>query len=315
VELEEFLVTQRHDIDAQLSRVIPSDSPIEELYDAQWAFIRQGGKRWRPILALLVHQTLGGSTEAVLPFAAAIELVHTPPPPPPPPPPKAINIGDNLLNKAYESATLLGEKGFPAERVLWSVRLLCKATVFLSEGQAMEMNFLNRWDVTEEEYLEMVWKKTGILVSAAVAGGAYLAGADDAIVDRMMEYGRLIGPAFQITDDVLNVAGEYDRYQKEIGGDIGEGKKTMMIIHVLNHASGPEVEKARGILSRARGETTQKDYGYILDLMEKYGSVEHARSVAESRISGAEQRLMCLPQSRERDILRELTRFLVRRDY
>lgn len=333
MNLMDFLESQRSIIDSELAQVIPRDSPIEDLYDVQWEFIGQGGKRWRPILCMLVHRALGGSTENVLPFAAAIELVHNfslihddiedgdrsrrgrptlwvlhgvP---------KAINIGDNLLNKAYESVTKLEEKGVPPWKILWVLRLLCKSTVTLSEGQAMEMGFLDRWDVTEAEYIEMVWKKTGILVSAAVAGGAYLAGADDSIVAEMMDYGKLIGPAFQITDDILNVSGEYDRYQKEIGGDIGEGKKTMMVIHLLEHASEGESERVRTILAKPREETTKADYRLVLDLMKQYGSIEHARKVAEGKISVAKEKLMGLPPSQERDLLLKLTEFLIRRDF
>jgi len=329
----DFLESHRAMIDAEIARVIPKDSPIRNLYDAQWRFIEEGGKRWRPVLCILVHEALGGSAERVLPFAAGMELVHNfslihddiedgdrsrrgkptlwvlygvP---------SAINIGDNLLNKAYECVANLEEKGFSAAMTLRSLRLLCRAMILLSEGQAMEMEFRDRWDVTEAEYMEMVWRKTGILVSTAAAGGAYLAGADESTVQRMAEYGKLIGPAFQITDDVLNLVGEYGKYKKEIWGDIREGKKTLMVIHLLGQLSRGERARVKSILAKPRRLTTRRDCRYVVDLMKEHGSIDYARRVAEEMLSEARSKLLCLPKSAHRDRLEELTDFLVRRDF
>ncbi len=333
MEIGEFLANQKRVVDAEVAHVIPRDSPIKDLYEVQWDFLDRGGKRWRPALCILVHTAMGGEAETVLPFAAGIELVHNfslihddiedgdenrrgrptlwvlhgvP---------KAINIGDSMLNKAYESVARLGETGVTAEKTLWCMRLLATSIAGLSEGQAMEMSFLDRWDVTEDEYIEMVWKKTGTLVSAAVAGGAYLADADESLVSSMMEYGKLIGPAFQITDDVLNLSGDYEKYLKEIGGDIREGKKTLMVIHLLKHSTPEERRRAMEVLGSARGETSNEECEYVFELMRRYGSIDHARKVAEGRISAAKKRLMALPETEERRLLLDLTEFLVKRDY
>jgi len=333
VSLVDFLENQRTIIDAEIARVMPKDSPAQELYTAQKRFIDEGGKRWRPIMCMLVHQALGGTADRVLPFAAGLELVHnfslihddiedgdrsrrgrptvwvvygTA---------KAINIGDSLLNKAYECVGRLEEKGFSAEMTLVSLRMLCRSMILLSEGQAMEMDFRNRWDVSEAEYMEMVWRKTGILVATAAAGGAYLAGAGESIVRGMMDYGKLIGPAFQITDDVLNVAGEYGKYKKEIGGDIREGKKTLMVIHLLRRLPSRQRARVEAILAKPRRRTTREDCRYVADLMKKHGSIGHAREVAEQKLSEAKTKLMVLPESAYRDRLLELTDFLVRRDF
>jgi geranylgeranyl diphosphate synthase type I len=333
VDLRGYLEEQKKVIDAEVAKVLPLDTGVEDLYDIQRQFLEGGGKRWRPTLSMLVHASLGGSAETVLPFAAGVELVHNfslihddiedgdrsrrgkptlwvlhgea----------KAINIGDNMLNKAYEATTNLYDRGVSAEKTLWCIRILCKAAVILSEGQAMEMNFLERWDVTEEEYIEMVWRKTGVLVSSAVAGGAYLADAEDSIVEAMMDYGRLIGPAFQIIDDVLNLSGDYDSYQKEIGGDIREGKKTLMVIHLLQNESESERERTKEILAKPRTKTTREDCRYVLELMDSYESIEYARDIANKRIDGALEKLLSLPDSRERNMLKQLTNFLVNRDY
>ncbi len=333
MKLADLMESQRRVIDSEIARILPVDSPAGEMYRVQRDFISRGGKRWRPILCILVHQALGGKADAVLPFAAGVEMVHNfslihddiedgdrsrrgnPTTWVDQGVPKAINIGDNLLNKAYESVAGLEERGFSAEQTLWCVRLLCRSMVLLSEGQAMEMEFLERWDVTEDEYLEMVWRKTGVLVSAAASGGAYLAGAKEDVVEAMTEYGRFIGPAFQIIDDVLNVDGSYDRYQKEIGGDIREGKKTLMVIHLLGRATPTEQLKIREILSKPREKTTTRDCSYATRLMRRYGSIAYARRSAEERVRGAREKLMVLPPSVHRDHLQELTAFLVKRDY
>jgi len=333
LNIAEYLRSKRELIDSEIARVIPRNSPIKDLYDVQWRFITQGGKRWRPILCLLVHEALGGKSDRILPFAAAVELVHNfslihddiededrerrgqptlwyqygvP---------KAINIGDNMLNKAYESVLRLSEKGWEPEKVSWCLASLCRAAVMLSEGQAMEMNFREMWDISEEQYMEMVWKKTGVLVSSAASTGAYLAGAGEAVVSAMEEYGRLIGPAFQITDDVLNVSGSFEKYQKEIGGDIGEGKKTLMVIHLLSQARRDEAERVKEILAKPRQETTASDYRYVIGLMERYGSIEHAKRVAQEKMARAKEKLMVLPDVPQRRLLLGLSDFLVKRDF
>ncbi len=333
MSLLDSLQEERTIIDEELENVIPRDSGIENLYDAHWEFMGGGGKRWRPIMCLLVHRALGGSAEKILPYAAAIELVHNfslihddiedgdrkrrgkptlwvkygiP---------KAINIGDNLLNKAYESVIRLEDKGVPSPDILWAVKMLSRSTAILSEGQAMEMNFLERWDVSEREYIEMVWRKTGVLISAACAGGAYLADASESLVQDMKDYGMLIGPAFQIVDDVLNISGDFDKYKKEIGGDIGEGKKTLMVIHLLEHASPEDRRIAKKILGKPRKETTASDYERVISIMNKQGSVEYARKLAENKLREAKGKMSSLPSCQERKLLLRMTDFLVRRDF
>ena len=333
MNIAKYLISKRELIDSEIEYVLPKDSPIADLYDAQWKFLGEGGKRWRPVLCLLVHEALGGASDLVLPFAAAVELVHNfslihddiededrerrghptlwyqygvP---------KAINIGDSMLNKAYESVLRLSDKGWDPKKVCWCLESLCRAAVMLSEGQAMEMNFRQDWDITEDQYMEMVWKKTGVLVSSAASAGAYLAGADRSVVSDMEEYGRLIGPAFQITDDVLNVSGRFDKYQKEIGGDIGEGKKTLMIIHLLGHAKRDEADRVKDILAKPRKQTTLSDSQYVIGLMKRYGSIDYARRVAEEKMEMAKEKLMALPEGPQRDLLLQLSDFLVRREF
>ena len=134
------------------------------------------------------------------------------------------------------------------------------------EGQAMELGWMrdNRCDITDEDYLRMVLKKTcwySFIHPCRI--GALIATRDSVDLDRFNRFGYYLGAAFQIQDDLLNLTGDERRYGKEIGGDLLEGKRTLMLIHLLRQAAPREVERVRAFLGQPRARPV--DEGCAVD--------------------------------------------------
>jgi len=154
--------------------------------------------------------------------------------------------------------------------------------------------------------------------------GAIIAGANEELRQAIGDFGEAMAVAFQIRDDLLNlVIEEGDAttaptttsggYGKERGGDIAEGKRTLMVIDLLNQCTQEENKKVRGILDRDRDETTQDDIEWVIELMMSYGAIKKAQQACQTRAESAEARLAYLPPSDSREVLREMCSFLVER--
>jgi geranylgeranyl diphosphate synthase type II len=189
------------------------------------------------------------------------------------------------------------------------------------EGQAMELGWArdNRCDVTEEDYLRMVLKKTcwySFIHPCRI--GALIATRDRVDLDRFNRFGCYLGTAFQIQDDLLNLAGDERRYGKEIGGDLLEGKRTLMLVHLLRQLDVREAARASRYLGQPRASRSMTDMQWILDLMRSRGSLDHARNVAR-QFAGASlyeftQAFGDVPESDDKTFLYQVISFMVRRD-
>ena len=154
--------------------------------------------------------------------------------------------------------------------------------------------------------------------------GAIIAGAGNDMKRAIGDFGEAIAVAFQIRDDLLNLVVEdtdatlaptttSGGYGKERGGDIAEGKRTLMVIDLLNHCTPEENQKVREILDRDRDATSQEEIEWVIELMGKYGAIEKAQRACQTRAESAETRLAQLPPSESREVLREMCSFLVER--
>jgi geranylgeranyl diphosphate synthase type II len=208
-----------------------------------------GGKRLRPVLTLAWATMLGGDPARVMPFAASLECIHTyslihddlpamddddlrrgrPSNHRQFDEATAILAGDGLLTEAFSLMTEASlVQGLPAERVLRAVAVLAAAAGGggMVGGQAVDMEFTGRAEVVLDELRRMHAMKTGALITAACECGALLAGASASDVENAREYGRSIGVAFQIVDDVLDVVGDTATLGKPAGSDTAMGKST-----------------------------------------------------------------------------------------
>lgn len=252
----------------------------KRLLDSMEYSLLAGGKRLRPVLVLAWNRVLGGRDEAVLPFAAGLECIHTyslihddlpamddddlrrgrPSNHKAFDEATAILAGDGLLTEAFGffCDTAL-ERGLPAGRVLRAVRLAAwsAGAAGMVGGQALDMEYTGRPGVTLPELQDMHARKTGALISVACRAGAVLAGASAADEERALDFGRAIGVAFQIVDDVLDVVADEKTLGKPVGSDIEKGKNTYPALVGLAESkrlAGEYVERALALLAPYPGE-------------------------------------------------------------
>jgi geranylgeranyl pyrophosphate synthase len=304
------------------------DEP-EEVYGMFIPFIKLGGKRIRPALAILSYKTVGGKGNDVIVPAALIEMFHNftlvhddieddsqfrrggPALHKKYGIPIALNSGDALYTLIWEKLANLyiGSENFRALERMFSSDF--KKVV---EGQGIELDWEHnrKFDITEEMYFDMIGKKTAALMGLSCETGAFLGGGDEKTRNALRKFGEGIGVAFQIQDDVLNVAGDFDKYQKEIGGDITEGKRTLMVVHCLKHAEGGEKEKLASILSS--NSDKKEDIDYVVALFEKYRSIDYAKEHALRMVGDAKKQLDALEDSEEKKTLLSIADFVVKRE-
>lgn len=165
----------------------------------------------------------------------------------------AILSGDNMLVMAMQRISQCDPAYLPQ-----MVSLFTKTAIEIDEGQQYDMDFENRNDVTEEEYLEMIRLKTSVLLACALKMGAILADAPTADADALYEFGEKIGLAFQLQDDYLDVYGDFKTFGKQIGGDIMCNKKTYMLINAQLRAQGNLGEELRKWLSMEHADRDTK---------------------------------------------------------
>lgn len=213
------------------------------LYEPMKYIMELGGKRIRPILCLVGTEACGGQVQGALPIAHAMEVFHNfslvhddimdradqrrglPTVHKNWNEPTAILAGDNLLVKAYES--ILSYSGNGKNEIL---TLFSKTATEVCEGQQDDMDFAERNEVSEANYLNMIQKKTAVLLGCSLASGAIVAGASGSIIQKMYDFAIAIGMSFQMMDDYLDAFGASENIGKVSGGDIMEGKKTWLYI-------------------------------------------------------------------------------------
>ena len=282
---------------------------IAELYEMMRDYPSRGGKGLRGSMCLMWCNLFGGRRGDSLLTAAALELfqnwilihddiedqsdlrrglpaLHK----------KvgvelAINAGDALHGKMWElllkNRSLLGSDA--ALRVLTEFALMLNET---TQGQQMELswNKTNNWNIKEDDYLLMVTKKAawytcisptrlGIIVASHEKDSVNSASIQK-LMDDLIMFGTHLGMSFQIVDDVLNLMAEESKYGKEILGDLFEGKRTLMLIHLLSSCGERQKEKIIEVLSKPREKKAKNDVTFIFDTMRENGSIEYAKSVA-----------------------------------
>ncbi|MCZ6675817.1 MAG: polyprenyl synthetase family protein, partial [Candidatus Poribacteria bacterium] len=178
----------------------------------------------------------------------------------------------------------------------------------------------NRWALTEADYWTMCIQKTASYTCVAPCRfGAIIAGATKEKLDRLTDMCIHLGVAFQIQDDVLNLIGEESKYGKEIGGDISEGKRTLVLIHLLNACTPEHASRVIEIMSKPREDKHPDEIQEVLGLMDKYGCIQYAqqrsRELAQKAYTKFNQDFSDLPASRAKDIFLHLIHFVIEREY
>lgn len=232
---------------------MPDDRSPKGLYDPIRYVLSLGGKRIRPTLMLLGYNLFRNDPERILPQACALETYHN-----------YTLLHDDLMDNADK------RRGKPTVHVKWDdnqailsgdtmlvlayrsmsqcaegylrpvLDLFTETALEIGEGQQLDIEFEQRNDVTEEEYIEMIRLKTSVLLACALKMGAILAGASASDADNLYRFGEQMGLAFQLQDDYLDVYGDEQVFGKAIGGDITSNKKTYMLINALLRADAAQ---------------------------------------------------------------------------
>ena len=238
---------------------LPYTREPQSLYEPVKYALSMGGKRIRPSLMLMAYNMFKDDPESILPTACAIETYHN-----------NTLLHDDLMDNAAM------RRGMPTVHVKWDANtailsgdsmlvlafqrmmqcapdklkpvldLFTETSLEIGEGQQYDMDFESRTDVTEDEYIEMIRLKTSVLLACSLKLGAIQAGAPAADADNLYKFGELMGLAFQLQDDYLDVYGDPAVFGKAIGGDILCNKKTYMLINAYNRAG----DDMRGELTR-----------------------------------------------------------------
>ncbi len=319
--IEEELQKRAKLVDEAIPKFLPI-TPPDELYHAMRHLLDAGGKRLRPSALLLAAEATGGKPENVLPAAVAIELIHNftlihddimdeaelrrglttvhkkwgvP---------RAIIAGDALYSKAFE--ILSCAKSEPSQ-IVESLELMSKTCTDICEGQWMDMNFQTRKDVTEAEYMRMVEKKTSVLFSTSTKIGAILSGANRDASRALWDFGRLAGVGFQIYDDVIDLITPEEILGKAQGGDIIEGKRTLIVIHALS--------KGVAIEALGKSNATKSEVSAALTALKDSGSIDYAMNKAVNFVEEGKAALKVLPDSEAKNILVVLADYMIERKY
>jgi len=312
-----------NEIEASLSNIDPST-----LREASNHLINAGGKKLRPVLVVLSSESVGGRTQDALKTAASMELIHTfslihddimdkdkmrrgkPSVHMLWGEPMAILAGDILFSKAFETV-LETDAEIDPKRVVEALKTVVDSCIKICEGQALDIIFEGKLDVKEDEYLTMIYKKTAALISAAVKAGAILGGGTEKQIEALSEYGRLIGLAFQIQDDYLDVIGDEGDIGKPVGSDIVEGKMTLMAVHALVNASREDKKNLISILKSNNEDMVDE----AISIFNKYGSIEYARNIALQNVKTAKELLQVLEDSDAKKSLELIADFVLERTH
>jgi geranylgeranyl diphosphate synthase type II len=319
----------------EILRLIPQRRPVDSLYRLMREYPARGGKGLRPTLCIATCGAFGGHSEDAVRIAAAVEMFHNaflihddiedesinrrgkgclhmehgiP---------LAVNAGDGMNLLAVETV-LSNIEGLGLARTLAMIHetiRMCRESI---EGQAIELGWIRQGHVParDADYINMVAKKTGWYTCQSPCRlGAIAAGhTRPRELDLVAKVFAHVGIAFQIQDDVLNLIGEEDLYGKEPLGDLLEGKRTLMLIHLMR--AGPKRERAELLdwLGRPRAQRTLAESRHVLRRMERKNSIEYARAVAARHAARAaklfEETLGFLPQSEEKAILRQVIHYV-----
>jgi len=328
MNVKDALKKYSESIDKEIENSLGTIDP-SELCEASDHLIKAGGKKLRPSLVVLSCEAVGGRTEDAMKTAAAIEFIHTfslihddimdkdemrrgkPSVHVLWGEPMAILAGDTIFSKAFEAIAETNMENVPPQKVIYALKAVVDSCVKLCEGQALDIGFEGNLDVKEGEYLEMIYKKTAALIAAATKAGAIIGGGNEEQVEALSEYGRLIGLAFQIQDDYLDVVSDAEKIGKPVGSDIVEGKMTLMVVHALANASDDDKDRLISIL-KANNEDIVDD---AISIFNKYGSIEYTRNIALENVKTAKELLNVLDESEAKESLKLVADFVLERTH
>ena len=306
-------------IEVEFSR--QADSPVAVVTDIANYLIAGGGKRIRPLLLLLSAKSLDCESDSRIRLGAVVEMLHT-----------ATLVHDDIIDEANTrrgrpssnttwgnaKCVLAGDwlymQAFQtalAERNFRILDLLISLTQEMVEGELLQMEKLGHL-INEEEYFDLIYRKTACLFSVSMRVGGILGGATEQQEQRLGQYGRDLGLAFQIVDDVLDLTANDEVLGKPAASDLREGKATLAVIHALERGTGADREAIRTVL--ADRSFTRVAHADILEILHRHGSLSYAMDTACAYAEAARQSIADLPESDYKRALLWVPGFVTSRD-
>ena len=278
------------------------------------------GKRLRPALVLLAGKCVGDIAPQHIDIAVVVEMVHT-----------ATLVHDDIIDEASmrrhvesvnskwgrEISILFGDylfsRGFTILSALDSqvATLLLSQTVnIMSEGELIQLQRRYDIDLSENDYFDIIERKTASLCAASCRLGATFAGANRKVSEMLSNYGLKIGIAFQIVDDCLDVMGKEEEIGKSLNSDIQKGKLTLPLIRLVNQLPRNKLESAKDLIFQHNIKETKNA---IIELLTKHDAVEYAFNTAKNIVKQAQDEIAPLPDSQYKTALMELAEYIITR--
>lgn len=317
-EVLQIVENEFNDLNQLIHKQLESRVPLVEKV-AEY-IINSGGKRVRPLLVILTAKAFAESDERAIKLATVIEFLHTatllhddvvdtsdmrrgnptanamfgnaP----------SVLVGDFLYSRSFEMLVEL--------ECIPVMQILAKATSIIAEGEVLQLINVKNPDTTEEQYMEVIQGKTAMLFEAATWGMAKLVGRSEEECEAMRVYGRELGLAFQMADDVLDYAGDAESMGKNVGDDLAEGKATLPLIHAMQNGNSDQRQLIRGAIRQGG----LNDMTEILAIVQSLGSIEYTQQKAQKCITRALQQLDVLSDSPARAALAALAQLAVSRN-
>lgn len=322
-EVDSLLTPYRRAVEEGLKQVKEKDSQLSEV---SYEYVVGGGKMLRPSIVLLACEAVSGSYEKAMPIALAYELAHTasltqddiidesptrhnkPTAHTKYSVVTAILISDMLIFEIFEQLSKYARVDLSPKRVAVLIGHVARAAKEAAEGEFLEMQLSKKRDPSVEDYLKLAGLKTGALFGAAAASGGIVGGAKKKVVADLYEYGRNLGISFQMMDDVLDITGTTEKMGKPMLMDMQNNAGNIVLIHAIANGDPRKRNEIRGLM--ARSEYGLADALEVQGILDDLGSVEFASKSCLKHASIARERLKSLPDTRARQILEELTRWL-----
>lgn len=319
-QINELTAQDMADVNATILEQLNSE--VSLINQLGYYIISGGGKRIRPMIAVLAARAVNYSGKQHVTVAALIEFIHT-----------ATLLHDDVVdesdmrrgkataNAAFGNAAsvLVGDfiytRAFQMMTSLGSLRVLAlmsEAVNVIAEGEVLQLMNCNDPDITEESYMRVIYSKTARLFEAAAQSSAILADASPEQERALQDYGRYIGTAFQLIDDLLDYSADGQTLGKNVGDDLSEGKPTLPLLHAMRNGTAEQAAMIREAIEQGNGRPLLEP---VLETMRQCGSLEWTRESAEREADKAIASLAVLPESPWRSALEALAHMSVQREF
>lgn len=319
-EIQALSAKDMQAVNAMISQQLQSDVAL--INQLSFYIINGGGKRIRPLIAVLVANALNYQGDRHITCATFIEFIHT-----------ATLLHDDVVDESTlrrgkdtanaifgnAASVLVGDfiytRAFQLMARLGSLpvmQIMSDAVNVIAAGEVLQLMNCNDPDTTEQSYMQVIYSKTARLFEVAAECSALLSEATEQQVQAMKLYGRYLGTAFQLIDDVLDYCADVDKLGKNLGDDLEEGKPTLPLLHAMQHATDDERQLIRSIIEHGHG---RKYLAEVQAMMDKYQSLTYTIEKAKQEAQKAIDSLSVIDDNPYKEALISLAKISVERSY